>query len=317
MRGRPPLPVGAYGSISFLEVAPKRVRAGARFRDYDRRVRCVAAFGPSRASAERRLKESITSRNEVAGAGEITRNTRVRAPSARWLTELETTELAKPTRARYGDIADQFIVKGVGHLRLHELTVPAVDRLRRAVSANHGAATAKGCKSVLSGMCGLALRHGAMSTNPALGVTRITAITRKQPRALTADEERQLVKWLAEEDDARRLDIDDLVSFMLGTRARIGEACALRVAQVDLSANTIEINATATKFGLEERPKTRVGWRVIAVPVTSWPSCGAGWRIRTFAQTSPCSPPPSVGSATRPTRPRTCGGCSTRLGSTG
>ena len=109
-KGRPPLPVGTYGAISFLEVAPKRVRARARFRDYDGHVRYVASFGPSRASAERRLKASITGRSEVAGVRDITRDTRVKALSQEWLRKIETTDLAQSTRARYGDIVGQFIV---------------------------------------------------------------------------------------------------------------------------------------------------------------------------------------------------------------
>ena len=53
---------------------------------------------------------------------------------------------------------------------------------------------------------------------------------------------------------------------MLGTGVRIGEACALRVPQVDIEGATVEISATVTDFGIEERPKTKAGWRVIAVP---------------------------------------------------
>lgn len=47
---------------------------------------------------------------------------------------------------------------------------------------------------------------------------------------------------------------------------RIGETCALRLPQVDLEGGTVEISATATAFGVEERPKTKAGWRVFAVP---------------------------------------------------
>jgi integrase len=33
-----------------------------------------------------------------------------------------------------------------------------------------------------------------------------------------------------------------------------------------IRALTVEISATATAFGIEERPKTKAGWRVIAIP---------------------------------------------------
>ena len=75
-----------------------------------------------------------------------------------------------------------------------------------------------------------------------------------------------MVKKLRADKEAKRLDLVDLVEFILGTAVRIGEACALRVPQVDVEGGTIEVSATVTDFGIEERPKTKAGWRVIAVP---------------------------------------------------
>lgn len=263
-RGRPPLPVGTFGAISFLDLGPG-VRARCRFRDYDGQVRYVAAFGPSRAAAERSLKESLAKRREVAGEGDLTRDSRVRLLSAQWLVTVEGSDLAKSTQARYRTIVETFVDKGVGELRLRELTVPAVDRFLTTVKANHGGATAKGCRSVLSGMCGLAIRHGAMTTNPTRDATPIP-VAKKPVRALTTEDQRLLVKKVRADKEAARLDVVELVDFMLGTGVRIGEACALRVPQVDLTAGTVEVSATVTDFGLEERTKTAAGWRVIAVP---------------------------------------------------
>jgi len=141
--------------------------------------------------------------------------------------------------------------------------VPAVDRLLRVTVEKHGLATAKGVRSVLSGMVGMAMRHGAMTTNPTRDVAPIS-VPKKIVRALTVEETELLVKKLCADKDATRLDLIDLVEFMLGTGVRLGEACALRVPQIDLEGGTVEISATA--FGIEERPKTKAGWRVIATP---------------------------------------------------
>ena len=151
----------------------------------------------------------------------------------------------------------------LGQLRLRELSVPAVDRLLRVTVEKHGSATAKGVRSVLSGMVGMAMRHGAMTTNPTRDVAPIS-VPKKIVRALTVEETELLVKKLCADKDATRLDLIDLVEFMLGTGVRLGEACALRVPQIDLEGGTVEISATA--FGIEERPKTKAGWRVIATP---------------------------------------------------
>lgn len=150
-------------------------------------------------------------------------------------------------------------------LRLRELSVPAVDRLLRVIVERNDATTAKGARSVMSGMVGMAMRHGAMTTNPTRDVAPIS-VKKKIVKVLTPAETERLVKKLRTDKEAKRLDLVDLVEFMLGTGVRIGEACALRVAQVDIDGGTVEISATVTDFGIEERPKTKAGWRVIAVP---------------------------------------------------
>jgi integrase len=60
---------------------------------------------------------------------------------------------------------------------------------------------------------------------------------------------------------------------MLGTGLRIGEACAVRWAAVDLDVGVLEVNSTVIRSkeqGLivQERPKTAAGWRVIALPIS-------------------------------------------------
>jgi integrase len=263
--GRPPLPVGTFANISVREVAPGRHRARCRFRDYDGQVRYVVRFGASQSAAERNLKAAMVDRVTAAGAADLTRNAKVVDLSTAWLLEVEGSDLAKSTKARYATIVDQLVIPGLGQLRLRELSVPAVDRLLRLTIDKHGAATAKGVRSVVSSMVGMAMRHGAMTTNPTRDVAPIS-VPKKIVRALTTAETELLVKRLRADKEAKRLDLVDLVEFMLGTGARIGEVCALRLPQVDLEGGTVEISATTTAFGIEERPKTKAGWRVIAVP---------------------------------------------------
>lgn len=265
MTGRPPLPVGTYGAISIREDPPGRFRARTRFRDFDGQVRYVVKFGTSRSAAERALKAAMVARGDQGGIG-MTGATTVSTLVAQWLRDIDADpSLARSTKARYRDVAEGLIVPGVGALRLRELGVAHVDRLLRTVTARHGAANAKTCRSVLSGMCAQAVRQGAMHTNPVRDARPIRVV-KKAPRALTAEESATLLEKLRADPDAVRLDLVDLCSFMLGTGVRIGEACAVQVDQLDLDAGTIEVSRTDTKFGIEEQTKTRAGWRVIAVP---------------------------------------------------
>lgn len=60
--GRPRLPVGSYGNISYRDLGPKRVRAMANVRDPDGRTRQVTALGTSKTHAKTRLLEAISAR---------------------------------------------------------------------------------------------------------------------------------------------------------------------------------------------------------------------------------------------------------------
>ncbi|UYM04223.1 tyrosine-type recombinase/integrase [Solicola gregarius] len=264
--GRPPLPVGTFGSISIRELGPKRHRARARFRDYDGRVRYVVRFGTSKTAATNALKGALADRSSAPVDGEIRGETKVCAVIDIWLEKVEVSDRSKSTKARYRTIAETFVRDGLGELRVRELNVPAVNRFIGSVRANHGAPTAKGAKTVVSGLVKLAMAYGALSVNPVRDSDSIPVPT-TPARALTRDEAKRLTKMISADEDAIAYDLVDLCVFMLGTGTRIGEACGLREPQVDLDAGTIEVNATVTDFGLEERTKTASSWRVIAVPL--------------------------------------------------
>ena len=83
--GRPPLPLGTYGKVLFIAQPSGHVKARAKFRDFDGRVRLVSKVGPSRAAAERALKAELTSRQAPGGVGAITAATRMATLADAWI----------------------------------------------------------------------------------------------------------------------------------------------------------------------------------------------------------------------------------------
>ncbi|MET3721172.1 MULTISPECIES: hypothetical protein [unclassified Arthrobacter] len=85
-----------------------------------------------------------------------------------WWAEFEDTDRALNTRRRYRDIMDNFVSPGIGgiRIRIREATVSTLDRFLKTMRTKHGNATANLCKTVLSGMPGLAARHGALDGKP-------------------------------------------------------------------------------------------------------------------------------------------------------
>ncbi len=268
--GRPPLPVGTFGKVHVRVLGKGRVEARASFRDFDGRRRLVARYGQTRAEAERRLREAL--RDRTAAATSPVAETRLKAMAELWLADIEAAELAAGTKRLYRFATASYIVPGVGDLRLREITVPVVERLLASVRSNHGPGAAKSTRNVLSGILGMAVRHGQLPANPvAEASAQRKPRSRPGPRALTPDESRQLRALLAADPTAVRQDLPDLVEFMLGTGLRIGEACAVQSCDVDLETATLTVSGTVIRERLhglliQQFPKTDASRRVIALP---------------------------------------------------
>ena len=274
--GRPPLPVGTAGKVTFVALSTGQVQARAKFRDFDGRIRLVAKHGRSRAAAERALKLALTGRQMPAGGGAIAASTRVAELARLWLDAPHGWSTG--TERTYRSVVGNQVVPALGELRLREVTTGVVSRALRAIADRHGPSAAKSSKACLSGMFRMAIEDGAVSVNPVRDSSTRISVGKKSPRALTPEEVSTLTGWLRANERAAALDIPDLVDWMLATGCRIGEALALRHGPngdgrplLDLDANTWEVNATVVRVpgqGLivQPRPKTAAGWRVVAVP---------------------------------------------------
>lgn len=274
--GRPPLPVGTAGKITFVCLQSGQIQARAKFRDFDGRIRLVAKHGRSRAAAERALKLELVNRQTPAGGGAIAPSTRVSELARLWLDAPHGWSTG--TERTYRSVIGNQVAPALGELRLREVTTGVVSRALRAIADRHGPSAAKSSKACLSGMFRMAIEDGAVSANPVRDSSMRITVGKKSPRALTPDETVTLRAWLRANKRAAALDIPDLVDWMLATGCRIGEALALRhgpnadgKSLLDLEANTWEVNATVVRVpgqGLvvQARPKTAAGWRVVAIP---------------------------------------------------
>ena len=147
-----------------------------------------------------------------------------------------------------------------------------VERLLASVRSNHGPGAAKSTRNVLSGVLGMAVRHGRLPANPVAEASpQRTPRTRPGPRALTPEEAQQLRTRLAADPTAVGHDLPDLIELLLGTGLRIGEACAVQHGDVDLRAGTLNVTGTVIRerlrgLSIQQFPKTEASRRVIALP---------------------------------------------------
>jgi len=126
---------------------------------------------------------------------------------------------------------------------------------------------------VFSGVMGLAVRHGAISTNPARDIGRIDGQPKKQPRALTSEERQTWIARLHGDRDAVRKDLPDLCEWMLATGVRIDEALAVSWQEVDLATGVVQIEYTIARVKdvglIRKGTKSSAGERTLVLPAVA------------------------------------------------
>ena len=277
--GRPPLEIGTGGDIRIETLGPNRYRARGRFRDYDGKTRDVEAIGTSGPAAERALKAKF--RDRVApNDDEITRETYVHTLADLWLEEITAEERITPqTVSRYEISVRVSIKPAVGSLRIREASAGRIDKFLRNVAKDRPSA-AKSAKVALGQMFALAVRRGALGSNP----VRDTARLRNPRRRVVALETEQLelvraaIRQWQEPTPGKSGprptgDLGDIVDLMLATGARIGEILALRWEDIDLATEhpTLTICGTIVYirgkgFLRQDWPKSEAGYRTVILP---------------------------------------------------
>ncbi|MEQ3554635.1 tyrosine-type recombinase/integrase [Pseudonocardia nematodicida] len=248
---RPPLPMGTHGSIKVARRAGERRDASfvakCRFRDFDGRTRLIERSGATKAAASRALQDEIRSRSRSVATAPLRPEHPFERAADLWLIKLDAQVADGARSATTADLYRQrlrsVILPAVGQWRLYECTVPRFDGFFASLSPRHSAESRKTVRTIVSLILRVAVQHEAIPDNPIRHLDPIEKGTRK-PRALTVAERRQFLDWMAgssgdvqearEQEKARRRDLPSIVTFMLGTGVRIGEALGVRWCDVDL-----------------------------------------------------------------------------------
>jgi integrase len=243
---RPQLPIGAHGEITYNMAASGAVIARTNYRDADGKTRQVQRTGRTQAAARNSLLSSLQDRRSVSSGSRLSADSPFRDAAELWLAgvvrEADTGELSPNTAQLYGLQLRNHVLPALGSLRLREVGVARVDDFLRRVQRTSGVATAKTCRTVISGVMGLAVRYELVPTNPTRETSRIRGGRRKAPRALTRDERARWLAALEADPQAVRKDLPDLTRWMLATGVRIGEALAVSWLEVDLDARSVEVD---------------------------------------------------------------------------
>jgi len=275
------------------------------YRDHGGKRRRAKAWGTSKTAAKRAVNQAVDT-SLAAGGGMFKPSTTFATAAALWLAGIEDM-VARGTRSPttldvYRSILRAHVLPGVGELRLSEFSPGRFDRFLSEVHARHGFSTAKTCRTVLSGVCGLLVRRDALRHNPIRDVARLER-GRERAAKMTLSRE-DAARWLVVLDGselARHKDLPDLVRLLLATGMRLGEALGLAWEDVDLRQGYVLVEWTvvrATGKGIiRKTTKASSSDRTLVLPtwcvemlrrrlVTStgqgpvFPNAKGGWRDR-------------------------------------
>lgn len=283
--GRKKLAAGEVGSIRTDKLGHKKYEARARVGCIDGTTREVRGRGATAETARAVLRENARKRAYVGTAEGIDGNTTLLQLAERTLANLRAGQgVKKPLRPQTIDQYETVLplLKGInkayapiGQLRLVDLPTRTIASWLETVSVK-SPSTGKRCKSFLTHVFDLAIRHDVQlwGANPARSAV-IATVAKQEPVTLSNEEVAELralvVAW---QTDVKRTDLTGIVDGYIALGCRPNELFALRWDEdVDLASSpaTVTIAGTVVRIkgvGLvrQDFTKTEAGYRKLTIP---------------------------------------------------
>ncbi len=201
-----------------------------------------------------------------------------------WLADLDDSDRATSTRQVYRTMCNRHVIgpqgkpSSLANLMVREVTVGGVERfLTEIAKGPSGKGAARTVRTVLNGVLDLAMKHDVIPYNPvrSAGPIKVRTTkaqgTRQAERSFTVAERDAVVAYADADPIAARRDLADLIAFLAGTGARIGEACALRWSAVDLAEGLVTlgpvvVRQTGTGLHVQDDGRNETSTRTIPLP---------------------------------------------------
>ncbi|MGY1709294.1 tyrosine recombinase XerC [Geodermatophilus sp. SYSU D00758] len=259
-------------------------QARARVRDLDGKLRSVESWRSTREAARRALMDKLRNRVAPAPAHALVKpTTTVAEVAGRWLADLADADLSTNTRQVYRLMCQRHVIgpegrpSSLANLAVREVTAGGVERFLTEVAKASGKGAARTVRTVLRGVLDVATKDDAIPHNPvrSAGPFKVRTTrpkgTREAERSFTEDERDAVVAFAETDPVAIRRDLGDLVAFLAGTGARIGEVCALRWSALDLAEGTatlgpVVVRETGKGVHIQADGKTDSSTRTIKLP---------------------------------------------------
>lgn len=260
------MPIGQHGEINVRERDGK-FTAYCRMRCNDGRFRQIERTSKSRVKAVIALKkacEDIRSRT----FGSIELDMPLKKLADMYMEDVKSRRSAGTVQTYATAI--RHIKKHLGTLTIREATPARLQTFINTIANSSGIDQAKSCKTVLSGMLGIAVRADTIAHNPVAELARIEHKKKVGSDAIPLD---ALTSVLDAIDASRLTESDDadVLRFMAGVGFRAGEALGLCWDCVDFQHDKLTVRRIAKRITgkgmvLQDHAKTVQGDRTITAP---------------------------------------------------
>lgn len=230
------LPLGSWGKIRHNPTSDGRWWARTQIRDWDGTTRQVQRIGATQAKATRALTTYLTERVADSGVLNYT-DAHIRDLAPGYLEQIRT-ELADTSHDRYESRLRLHVIPHMGDLLVREVTPVRINGVFAAIRAhNPGIApgTLRGIRDCISGLMGMAIEHGLITSNPVKSARPIRGGTVRAARAYDAEQVVEFLQKVDADEQAKASDLPDLLRVLFGTGCRFGEAIALRWSDLNLT----------------------------------------------------------------------------------
>ena len=245
----------------------------------------LRADGESEEAARTKLQAKAAALTTHTNA-RLTGDSTIAEAAAVWLPTVrvraQTGTMSWSTYENYEHAVRLTLLPACGGVTLDTLTVGRCDRILQHLLAERGVSAARKARSVLSLLCGFAVRDDAIRFNPVRDVTRLPT-PQKKTAILTAEQIVQIrelmTHWRQTAGMGPRPNwraLVDGMDIMLGTSARVGECIGLRRCDVDMTTAppTVLIDGTVVQNRVQgvtrkDAPKRTRQRRRVALPSVS------------------------------------------------
>lgn len=245
---RPRIPINSNGTINLKELEPGKWRARTYYRYPDGKLKQIEVMGVSRPKAEAALKAKISKlRNRHIGA--ISPDMPLRNLAAKY-EEVKRGSSRPRTMDTYRTNL-RIVKRYMGELTIAEATPDVIQPIMNRIRNDHGHGSAKGVRSVLSGMFSLAVRNGALTHNPVSELENIRKGGKIGSDPIPLDMLEEFYRLVEANEAFVRNDEVDLIRFMCGTGLRGGEALGLCWDKVDFRQDAISVECQSQRISGE------------------------------------------------------------------